>query len=81
MSRIITRRGLLIAGAATVGSPLLAGCERLLEGQSMRPLLDFGQLLSLRAQRLLLAGQPLVREFTLADISTEFPPNGTEMPE
>jgi DMSO/TMAO reductase YedYZ molybdopterin-dependent catalytic subunit len=80
MSRTITRRGLLTAGAATVGSTLLGGCEPLYEGLSMRPLLDFGQLLSLRAHRLLLAGQPLVREYTLADISPDFPPNGTEMP-
>ena len=81
MSRIITRRGLLTAGAATLGSTLLAGCDRLYEGLPVRPLLDFGQLLSYRAQRLLLAGQPLVREYTLADISPDFPPNGTEMPE
>jgi DMSO/TMAO reductase YedYZ molybdopterin-dependent catalytic subunit len=80
MSRTITRRGLLTAGAATVGSTVLAGCEPLYEGVSMRPLLDFGQLMSLRAHRLLLAGQPLVREYTLADISPDFPPNGTEMP-
>ncbi len=82
MSDIITRRTLLTAGAATVGSTLLlAGCDRLYEGPSMRPLLDFGQLLSYRAQRLLLAAQPLVREYTLADLSPDFPPNGTEMPE
>jgi outer membrane murein-binding lipoprotein Lpp len=29
MSRTITRRGLLTAGAATVGSTLLAGCDLL----------------------------------------------------
>jgi len=81
MSRIITRRGLLTAGAATVGSTLLAGCDRLYKTLPTRPILDFGQLLSLRAQRLLLAGQPLVREYTLADLSPDFPPNGTEMPE
>jgi len=80
MSRTITRRGLLTAGAATLGT-LLTGCDRPYEGLSMRPLLDFGQLMSLRAQRLLLAAQPLVREYTLADISPDFPPNGTEMPD
>ena len=81
MSRIITRRKLLTAGAATAGCTLLAGCDRLYEALPTRPLLDFGQLLSYRAHRLLLSGQPLVREFTLADISPQFPPNGTEMPE
>ena len=77
----LTRRGLLAAGAATLGGTLLAGCEPLFDGASMRPLLDFGQWMSLRAQRLLLTAQPLVREYRLADISPDFPPNGTEMPE
>jgi DMSO/TMAO reductase YedYZ molybdopterin-dependent catalytic subunit len=79
VSHTITRRALLTAGAATMGTTL-AGCDPLSQGLSMRPLLDFGQLMSLRAQRLLLAAQPLVREYTLADISPDFPPNGTEMP-
>jgi DMSO/TMAO reductase YedYZ molybdopterin-dependent catalytic subunit len=81
MSHTITRRGLLITGAATLGSTLLTGCDPLSRGLSMRPLLDFGQWMSLRAHRLLLAAQPLVREYTLADISPDFPPNGTEMPD
>lgn len=76
MSRIITRRRLLVTGAAAAASPLAAGCDRL----PVRPLLDFGQLMSLKAHRLLLAGQPLVREYTLDDISPDFPPNGTAMP-
>ena len=80
MSLTISRRGLLAAGAATLGGTMLAGCDQLFSGISTRPLLDFGQLMSLRAQRLLLANQPLVREFALADISPGFPPNGTEMP-
>jgi DMSO/TMAO reductase YedYZ molybdopterin-dependent catalytic subunit len=81
MSRIISRRGLLTAGVATAGSTLLAGCDRLFEGASMRPLLDFGQLLSYQAHRLLLAGQPLVREYALDDLSPDFPSNGTAMPD
>jgi len=80
MSRTITRRGLLTAGAAAMGSTLLSGCDPRNGGLSARPLLDFGQSISLHAHRLLLAGQPLVREYTLADISPDFPPNGTEMP-
>ena len=77
----ITRRGILAAGAATIGSTLLTGCDPLFGESSMRPLLDFGQWMSLHAHRVLLTTQPLVREYTLADISPEFPPNGTEMPE
>jgi DMSO/TMAO reductase YedYZ molybdopterin-dependent catalytic subunit len=79
MSSLITRRRLL-AGAAAAGSALLTSCDRLADAPSFRWLLDFGQSASLHVQRLLLAGQPLVREYTEADISPDFPPNGTEMP-
>src|SRR5262249_39296777 len=81
MSRIITRRRLLTTGAAAAGTTLLAGCDRFAETFPTRRLLDFGQLLSLHAQRLLLAGQPLVREYSMDDISPDFPSNGTAMPE
>jgi DMSO/TMAO reductase YedYZ molybdopterin-dependent catalytic subunit len=81
MSRIITRRRLLTTGAAAAGTTLLAGCDRLAETFPTRRLLDFGQLLSLHAHRLLLAGQPLVREYTMEDLSPDFPSNGTAMPD
>ena len=77
----ISRRGLLTTAAATAGSALLGGCDGIYDGVSMQPLLDFGQFLSLKTHRLLLAAQPLVREYTLKDISPDFPPNGTAMPE
>jgi DMSO/TMAO reductase YedYZ molybdopterin-dependent catalytic subunit len=80
MSRRISRRSLLRTGSAAGASLLLSGCDGVLELPSTRSALDFGQLLSLRAQRLLLAGQPLAREFAVADISPEFPLNGTSMP-
>ena len=80
MSRIISRRGLLRAGAATASTTLLAGCDRFFESASMRPLLDFGQILSHRAHRVVLAHQPLVREYSMDNISPDFPSNGTAMP-
>ena len=80
MSRPISRRALLRAGSAAGASLLLSGCDGSLEPPSVRDALDFGQLVSLRVQRLLLAGQPLAREFTEADISPDFPLNGTSMP-
>jgi len=80
MSRLISRRGLLTAGAATAAGTSLSGCDALYEGISMQPALDFGQWLSLKAHRLLLARQPLVREYAPALISQDFPPNCTEMP-
>jgi DMSO/TMAO reductase YedYZ molybdopterin-dependent catalytic subunit len=80
MSRIITRRRLLTTGAAVAGTTLLAGCDRLAGALPTRSLLDFGQMLTYRAHRLLLAGQPLVREYAPEDISPDFPTNGTAMP-
>jgi DMSO/TMAO reductase YedYZ molybdopterin-dependent catalytic subunit len=81
MTRLITRRGLFAAGSATAAS-LLAGCDRISisDAPSLAWFLDFGEFMSLNAQRLLLAGQPLVREYSEADITPEFPPNGTERP-
>jgi DMSO/TMAO reductase YedYZ molybdopterin-dependent catalytic subunit len=80
MSRVISRRSLLRAGSAAAGTLLLAGCDGVFESPAMRGALDFGQFVSLRVQRLLLSGQPLAREFAVADISPEFPLNGTSMP-
>jgi DMSO/TMAO reductase YedYZ molybdopterin-dependent catalytic subunit len=80
MSRAISRRRLLRAGSAAGASLLLTGCDGALDPAAIRGALDFGQLVSLRVQRLLLAGQPLAREFAEADISPDFPLNGTSMP-
>jgi DMSO/TMAO reductase YedYZ molybdopterin-dependent catalytic subunit len=80
MSRLLTRRKLIGAGTAAGASLILGGCDPFGESSTVRPLLDFGQMVSLRVQRLLLAGQPLAREYTAADISPDFPPNGTERP-
>jgi DMSO/TMAO reductase YedYZ molybdopterin-dependent catalytic subunit len=79
MSRF-SRRGLLRAGSVTAASLLLSSCNGVFESSSMRGALDFGQWVSLRMQRLLLSGQPLAREFTAADVSPDFPLNGTSMP-
>jgi DMSO/TMAO reductase YedYZ molybdopterin-dependent catalytic subunit len=79
MTSLVTRRGLIAASSAAAAS-LVAGCDRIADAASLRWFLDFGEFMSLHAQRLLLAAQPLVREFGEADISQEFPPNGTERP-
>jgi DMSO/TMAO reductase YedYZ molybdopterin-dependent catalytic subunit len=80
MSGRISRRKLLGAGSATAASLLLSGCDGVFDAPALRGVLDFGQLVSLRLQRLLLSGQPLAREFKVADISPDFPLNGTSMP-
>jgi len=79
MSRLSRRRFLGVGSAAAAGL-LVSGCDALTDLGSARGVLDFGQLMSLYGQRLLLTGQPLAREFTAADISPDFPLNGTSMP-
>jgi DMSO/TMAO reductase YedYZ molybdopterin-dependent catalytic subunit len=77
----MTRRRFITAGTAAAAAPLLAGCDlQLSDAPQFRWFLDLGQAASLPVQRLLLAGQPLVREYTMDDISPDFPPNGTAMP-
>src|SRR5882724_12327555 len=78
---LMTRRALMAGGSAAAAT-LVSACEpfSVSDVERLRPIFDFGQFMSLHAQRLLLAGQPLVREYKEADISPEFPPNGTERP-
>jgi len=77
----VTRRRLIASGAAAAAAPVLAGCDQQLsDAPQFRWFLDLGQAASQHVQRLLLARQPLVREYTIADISPDFPPNGTAMP-
>jgi DMSO/TMAO reductase YedYZ molybdopterin-dependent catalytic subunit len=80
MTSRITRRRLITAGAVAAAAPLLSGCDQISDAPQFRWFLDLGQAASLRAQRLLLARQPLAREYAAADISPDFPPNGTAMP-
>jgi DMSO/TMAO reductase YedYZ molybdopterin-dependent catalytic subunit len=76
---LITRRA-LIAGGSVAAATLTSACDPVPDMRSLRRVLDFGEFLSLHAQRLLLAGQPLAREYAEAEISEEFPVNGTERP-
>ncbi len=80
MSLRVTRRKVLTGGAA-LGMGLLTGCDGRTSDASIQRLFDFGEFLSLHGQRLLLSAQPLVREYSAADISPDFPPNGTETPD
>ncbi len=75
----MSRRALVLAGSATAAG-LVAGCEPKAGTSSLRWVLDVGEFMSLHAQRLLLARQPLVREYAEADLSPDFPPNGTKRP-
>jgi len=77
----LSRRGLITTGAASLGGLLLAGCDRLSNAPKFVDFLAKAEGLTLGSQRLLLAGQPLAREFAPKDISPVFKPNGTLSPD
>jgi DMSO/TMAO reductase YedYZ molybdopterin-dependent catalytic subunit len=79
MSRI-SRRKWLAAGAASVGGLILSGCDRLSQAPTFVKLLHTGERASYAAQRALMFGQPLAREFSERDISRVFKSNGTHDP-
>jgi DMSO/TMAO reductase YedYZ molybdopterin-dependent catalytic subunit len=80
-----SRRSALIAGAAGAGL-VLSGCSKVLFGDRLTANPDFQHVLAhaegwtLDSQRFLLAGGALAREFSPADISPRFKPNGTLYP-
>ena len=78
MSGLVSRRTVL-GGMAAAGS-LLAGCGRLDDKAPFSQILAASDGFSLRAQRLILARRPLVRELSLSQLSATFPMNGTAMP-
>ncbi|HEV2365688.1 MAG TPA: molybdopterin-dependent oxidoreductase [Caulobacteraceae bacterium] len=74
-----SRRG-LIAGAAGLGATALAGCDRLSASPSFQHFIGASEGLTMSAQRLLLSGQPLAREFSPRDLSPVFKANGSTAP-
>ncbi|MGH7017005.1 MAG: molybdopterin-dependent oxidoreductase [Caulobacteraceae bacterium] len=74
-----SRRG-LIAASAGFGGLALAGCDRLSASSRAQALIGGAQALTMDAQRLLLSGQPLAKEYPPSAISRVFKPNGTTMP-
>lgn len=77
MTTPLSRRTILSTLAST---GLVAACGRLDQTAPASALLDLTDRFTLRAQRLLLAQRPLVRELAVADISAYFPTNGTIAP-
>jgi len=81
MTRLrLSRRGLIGAGAVGVGGLMLAGCNRLSASPSFQNFIGGAEDMTFASQRLLLAGQPLAREYKSSEISPIFKSNGTSMP-
>jgi hypothetical protein len=76
--KLITRRNAIITGVSTIGGLLLTGCSKKLP-PTYGNILRMGDVLTYAAQRTLLPGQSLAREYQLSDISS-FPATGTTNP-
>ncbi len=82
MNRIsMSRRRLLIGGAASAGGLLLTGCDSLISNRRLNNVLASAEGLTFSAQRALLPRDALAREFTEADLSPVFKANGTMRPD
>ncbi len=75
---VITRRNAIITGVSTIGGLLLTGCTKKLP-PTYGNILRMGDALTYVAQRTLLPGQLLAREYQYSEISS-FPATGTTNP-
>ncbi|MEO7027114.1 MAG: molybdopterin-binding protein [Caulobacteraceae bacterium] len=76
---LFSRRSLIGAGAAG-GGLMLAACDRLASAPTAQSFFRASEAPTLAAQRLLLAGQPLAREYRADQVSPIFKVNGTSQP-
>ena len=75
---LITRRTAIITGVSSIGALLLNGCSKS-SPPTYGNILRMGDNLTYNAQRALLPGQSLAKEYTHGDISS-FPATGTTNP-
>ncbi len=80
MSPIFTRRRFLIGSAASLGAVGLTGCDDISQNQHVQKVLALAERLTMGTQRLIVSPQTLAREYTDADISPSFHPNGSIQP-
>lgn len=82
MSILLSRRK-LITGLSALGTTLLAGCDssRWIPPNVRGGIVGFSDILTMSTHRLLQSRQQLVREYSMADISKNFPVQGTAEPE
>ena len=71
----------LLGALAAVGGLVLSGCDRLASEPRFRSVLDAANSLTYRVQRLLIGPHRLAPEYSEADISPAFRPNGSTDPQ
>jgi DMSO/TMAO reductase YedYZ molybdopterin-dependent catalytic subunit len=81
MTFSITRRRFLVGSAAGLGALGLTGCDDVVQNSNVQNVLAMAEKLTIRSQRLLVPKKKLAREFSEADISPTFRPNGTSQPD
>ncbi|MDB5442849.1 MAG: hypothetical protein JWP73_1225 [Phenylobacterium sp.] len=81
MSQQPHRRGWLKAAGASLAGLWLAACDKLTEDPRSAAVLKSAERLTRRAQRLVTDRKALAPEFTAADISADFKPNGSTNPD
>ncbi|GAC1336083.1 MAG: molybdopterin-binding protein [Beijerinckiaceae bacterium] len=78
--RQFDRRTLLLRTAGLAAASALAGCDRLSTTPWFRRVLDTGEDANMFVQRLLLSPRALAPEYTEAELSPRFKPNGSTDP-
>ena len=77
----VDRRKLMAGTTGALGALLLGGCDRLSEDPTVQRVLASAESLTRRMQRLLGGSHTLAPEYTEADLSKDFKPNGTFDPD
>ncbi|HEY4292470.1 molybdopterin-binding protein [Luteibacter sp.] len=75
------RRRFLRNTLLAVGGAALAGCDRISESDTGTKVLESAEAVTRRVQRFLTPSRALAKEYTEADISAVFKPNGSTMPD
>jgi DMSO/TMAO reductase YedYZ molybdopterin-dependent catalytic subunit len=81
VSPFLPGRRWLVQALAAAGAAVLAGCDRIAESPSAAKVVASAERLNLHVQRLLQKRTALAAEFTPADISPYFRPNGETEPQ